>query len=97
VLIVVVAAFFFAWAETFGYIQAPVNHISWYLDRPAMLRVGSTLSGLLFLVSFPNVFRLDETVDQKWSITRCVVEASFVSMVTLFLIDMWVRIHGPIV
>jgi cycloeucalenol cycloisomerase len=97
VAIVVVAAFFFAWAETFGYIQAPVNHISWYLNRAAMLSVGSTAYGLLFLVSFPNVFRLDETVDQKWTITRCIVEASFVSMVTLFLIDMWVRFHGPIV
>jgi cycloeucalenol cycloisomerase len=97
VVIVAVAAFFFAWAETFGYIQAPVNHISWYLNRDAMLRVGSTAYGLLFLVSFPNVFRLDETVDQKWTITRCIVEASFVSMLTLFLIDLWAQIHGPLV
>jgi cycloeucalenol cycloisomerase len=97
VVIVAVAAFFFAWAETFGYIQAPVNHISWYLDRDAMLRVGSTAYGLLFLVSFPNVFRLDETVDTKWTLTRCIVEASFVSMLTLFLIDLWARIHGPLV
>jgi cycloeucalenol cycloisomerase len=59
--------------------------------------VGTTLYGLYFLVSFPNVFRLDETVENRWTITRCIVEASFVSMVTLFLIDMWVRFHGPIV
>lgn len=97
VVIVAVAAFFFAWAETFGYIQAPVNHISWYLNRDAMLRVGSTAYGLLFLVSFPNVFRLDETVDAKWTLTRCIVEASFVSMLTLFLIDLWAQVHGPIV
>jgi cycloeucalenol cycloisomerase len=97
VLIVTVAAFFFAWAETFGYIQAPVNHISWYLNRDAMLSVGTTAYGLLFLVSFPNVFRLDETVDKKWTITRCIIEASFVSMVSLFLLDMWARLHGPIV
>jgi cycloeucalenol cycloisomerase len=95
-VIVAVAAFFFAWAETFGYIQAPVNHISWYLDRPMMLRVGSTLYALLFLVSFPNIFNLDETVDEKWSIKRCIVEAGFVSMLTLFLIDIWVKVHGPL-
>jgi hypothetical protein len=37
------------------------------------------------------------TRGERENCTRCVVEASFVSMVTLFLIDMWVRIHGPIV
>jgi cycloeucalenol cycloisomerase len=97
VAIVVVASFFFAWAETFFYIRNAVSNTVWYMDKSAMLAVGSGLYGLLFLVSFPNVFRLDETVGQKWTITRTIVEASFVSMVTLFLIDMWVRLHGPIV
>ena len=97
VAIVVVAAVFFAWAETFFYIQNAVSKTVWYVDKSAMLRVGTSLYALYFLVSFPNLFRLDETADQKWTIRRSIVEASFVSMVTLFVIDTWVRIHGPIV
>jgi hypothetical protein len=97
VAIVVVAAVFFAWAETFFYIQNAVSKTVWYVDKSAMLRVGTSLYALYFLVSFPNLFRLDETADQKWTIRRTIVEASFVSMVTLFVIDTWVRIHGPIV
>jgi cycloeucalenol cycloisomerase len=97
VAIVVVAAVFFAWAETFFYIQNAVSKTVWYVDKSAMLRVGTSLYALYFLVSFPNLFRLDETADQKWTIRRTIVEASFVSMVTLFVIDTWVRVHGPIV
>jgi cycloeucalenol cycloisomerase len=97
VAIVVVAAVFFAWAETFFYIQNAVSKTVWYVDKGAMLRVGTSLYALYFLVSFPNLFRLDETADQKWTLRRTIVEASFVSMVTLFVIDTWVRIHGPIV
>ena len=97
VFIVAVTAFFFAWAETFGYIQSAVSNTVWYENRSLMLKVGSSLYMLLFLVSFPNVYRLDETLDQKWTIKRCIIEASFVSMVSLFLIDTWVRIYGSIV
>jgi cycloeucalenol cycloisomerase len=97
VAIVVVAAVFFAWAETYFYIQNAVSKTVWYVDKSAMLRVGTSLYALYFLVSFPNLFRLDETADQKWTLRRTIVEASFVSMVTLFVIDTWVRIHGPIV
>jgi cycloeucalenol cycloisomerase len=97
VAIVVVAAVFFAWAETFFYIRNAVSSTVWYVDKGAMLRVGTSLYCLYFLVSFPNLFRLDETADQKWTLRRTIVEASFVSMVTLFVIDTWVRVHGPIV
>jgi cycloeucalenol cycloisomerase len=97
VAIVIVAAVFFAWAETFFYIQNAVSSTVWYVDKGAMLRVGTSLYCLYFLVSFPNLFRLDETADQKWTLRRTIVEASFVSMVTLFVIDTWVRVHGPIV
>jgi len=49
------------------------------------------------VVSFPNVYRLDETIDQKLSIGRCIVEARFVSMWAMFLFDLAVRCFGGIV
>lgn len=52
---------------------------------------------MLYLrVSVPNFFRLDETLDARWSLKDCVVQASFVSMWTLLLIDLWVHVHGGI-
>lgn len=97
VIIVAVAAVFFAWAETYFYIQNAVSSTVWYIDKAAMLSVGTGLYALYFLVSFPNLYRLDETVEKKWSIWNCIVQASFVSMATLLLIDLWVMLHGPIV
>jgi hypothetical protein len=53
---------------------------------------------MYFLVSFPSFFRLDERVDQPpWSLARTVIEASFVSITSLLLLDLWARFVGPIV
>jgi cycloeucalenol cycloisomerase len=92
-----VTAFFFAWAETFFYQTGDSAGISYYIDVPKMVKYGSLYYMLDFIVSFPNVYRLDETVDQKWSIGRCIVEASFVSMWAMFLLDLAVLIFGGIV
>ena len=63
-----------------------------------MLRWGSLFYSRYFIVSFPNVYRLDEEMSQApWSLGRTVVEASFVGIVSLLLIDLWAGLLGPII
>jgi hypothetical protein len=97
ILIVAAASYFFAYAETFFYIQPAVAATVYYINKDVMLRIGTYCYMLYFLVSFPNVYRLDEPPGEKWSLQRCVIEAGFVSMVTLLLIDLFAWINGPIV
>ena len=95
--IVAATALFFAWAETRLYITGAAEANVWYVDLPRMLRLGSLFYALYFVVSFPNVYRLDEAPDQPpWTLGRTVVEASFVSMTSLLLLDLWARYVGPI-
>jgi cycloeucalenol cycloisomerase len=96
--IVLAAALFFAWAETFFYFLASeVATNVWYVDQAAMLRYGSLFYAMYFVVSFPNVYRLDEDPgDPPWTLSRCVIEASFVGIASLTLLDLWARFVGPI-
>ncbi|HKY91215.1 MAG TPA: hypothetical protein VJM11_09245 [Nevskiaceae bacterium] len=97
VVTVAVTAFFFAWAETFFYVNDGIKAFVWYVDMPRMLSIGSVCYMLYFLVSFPNVYRLDEDENgERWTVSRAVIEASFVSMVILFLLDVFTWIVGPI-
>lgn len=105
--IVAATAWFFAYAETFFYIQPEVASTVYYLDRERMLAIGSICYALYFIVSFPNLYRLDEPAAQgaegsgptwePWTLSRCVIEAGFVSIVSLFLIDLFAWIYGPLV
>lgn len=97
VVAVFAAAAFFAWAETFFYMQGAVSTTVWYINKSAMLKVGTSAYMLFFLVSFPNIFFLDETVDKKWTLWNCIVQPSFAAMWALLLIDWWSWIHGPLV
>jgi hypothetical protein len=89
------------WVDVDDFWGTVMTLITWipYLVMilPAFLRRNSGIPWYQSYWFKLNVlFRLDETVDQKWTIRRTIVEASFVSMVTLFVIDTWVRVHGPI-
>jgi cycloeucalenol cycloisomerase len=98
VAIVAATALFFAWAETWLYITEDAAANVWYVDVPAMLRFGSLFYAMYFIVSFPNVYRLDEDPAQpRWSLGRCVIEAGFVSIASLLLLDLWANFLGPIV
>jgi|GEM_PF-377810 len=98
IVTVAAAAYFFAWAETFFYINSSAKANVWYVDLPRMLSLGSACYALYFIVSFPNVFRLDEDpAGERWSLSRTVIEASFVSMLVLFLLDLFTWVVGPIV
>ena len=95
--IVAGTALFFAWAETRLYITDQAVANVWYVDLGRMLRFGSLMYALYFVVSFPNVYRLDERPDAPpWTLSRTVVEASFVAMTSLLLLDLWARFVGPI-
>ncbi len=96
-VIVAVTAYFFAYAETLLYIQPDVASNVWYIDKARMLAIGSICYALYFIVSFPDVYRLDEPPGPKWNLPRCIIEAGFVSMATLVLIDFFAWIYGPIV
>jgi cycloeucalenol cycloisomerase len=97
IVIVAVTALFFAWAETRLYITEDAMANVWYVDLPRMLRWGSVFYAMYFIVSFPNVYRLDEDPHAPWSTSRCVIEAGFVAIVSMLLLDLWAGILGPIV
>jgi cycloeucalenol cycloisomerase len=89
--IVTVTAVFWAWMETWFYFKAAANNMAnvWYVDLERMLAWGSWFYALYFVVSFPMVYRLDETAaGARWPLSRVVIEASAVGMLTLFLIDL---------
>jgi cycloeucalenol cycloisomerase len=97
-VIVLVTALFFAWAETRLYITDDAAANVWYIDLPRMLKWGSIFYAMYFVVSFPNVYRLDESPEEpRWSLSRTVIEASFVGIVSLLLLDLWAQFLGPIV
>jgi cycloeucalenol cycloisomerase len=98
VVTVAVTAYFFAWAETFFYVTGDAVANVWYVDIPRMLSLGSVCYALYFIVSFPNVYRLDEEQDgPRWTVSRTIIEASFVSMVVMLLLDLFTWYVGPIV
>ncbi|MFT5033867.1 MAG: cycloeucalenol cycloisomerase, partial [Bacteroidia bacterium] len=68
----------------------------WYVDLERMLKWGSIYYAMYFIVSFPNVFRLDEQ-GRDWTLGRTVMEACAVSAISLLLLDLWALLLGPVV
>jgi cycloeucalenol cycloisomerase len=99
VITVAAASYFFAWAETYFYVASTdlsKNNV-WYVDLPRMLSIGSACYALYFIVSFPNVYRLDEDAGgERWSLYRTVMEAAAVSMLIMLLLDAFTWVVGPI-
>ena len=96
-LIVGATAVFWAWMETFFYFQVAANDMAnvWYQDLPRMLAYGSWFYALYFVVSFPMVYRLDEDPQESpWPLSRVVIEASAVGMISMFLIDLATHVLG---
>lgn len=94
--IVAATALFFAWAETYFYITDDAAANVWYVDLERMLKWGSIYYAMYFIVSFPNVFRLDEH-QQEWTLGRTIIEACAVSAISLLLLDLWALLLGPVV
>jgi cycloeucalenol cycloisomerase len=97
IVIVAVSALFFAWAETRLYITQSASTNVWYVDLEAMLTWGSVFYSMYFLVSFPNVFRMDEEVSEpRWTLSRTCLEAFATGGISLLLLDLWAGFLGPI-
>lgn len=98
VVIVAVTSLFFAWAETRLYVTQAASSNVWYVDLEAMLRWGSVFYSMYFIVSFPSLFRLDESMSEpRWTLSRCVIEASAASIISMLLLDLWAMTIGAIV
>lgn len=97
VVIVLVSALFWAWAETRLYITQAASTTVWYEDLDAMLVYGSIVYSMYFVASFPSVFRLDETrIEAPWSMSRIVIEATAAALFSMFLFDLWGHFVGRI-
>lgn len=80
-------AYAFAWSETFFMTDPGLAAQFTYRDVPRMLRWGSLVYALYFVVSFPMFYRLDEVPGERWPLRRVVVEALAAGMLVLFLLD----------
>jgi cycloeucalenol cycloisomerase len=86
-LTVVATAYGFAWAETWFMTDPSIAEQFHYRDLPRMLRWGSLFYACYFVVSFPMVYRLDESPCEDWSLGRTATEALAAGMLVVFLLD----------
>ena len=95
-IVVLTAAYGFAWAETFAMTGGAIAEQFTYRDLPRMLRWGSLFYATYFVVSFPMIDRLDEEPGDNWPLRRVAVEALAAGMLLLFLLDGLTRFVGRI-
>jgi cycloeucalenol cycloisomerase len=93
-LIVLATGYGFAWAETFFMTDPSIAAQFYYRDLPRMLRWGSFFYACYFCVSFPLVYRLDESPGDDWPLRRVAVEALAAGMLLLFVLDTAARVVG---
>lgn len=93
-VVVVIAAYGFAWAETFAMTNGAIAEQFTYRDLPRMLRWGSLFYATYFVVSFPMIYRLDERPGEDWPLRRVAVEALAAGMLMLFLLDVLTHFVG---
>ena len=93
-VVVVAAAYGFAWAETFFMTGGAIAEQFTYRDLARMLRWGSLFYACYFVVSFPMIYRLDEEPGESWPLRRVAVEALAAGMLLLILLDTVTRFVG---
>ena len=93
-IVVLIAAYGFAWAETFAMTNGSIAEQFTYRDLPRMLRWGSLFYATYFVVSFPMIYRLDERPSENWPLRRVAVEALAAGMLMLFLLDVLTHFVG---
>jgi cycloeucalenol cycloisomerase len=94
--VVLAAATFFAWAETFVMTDGSIANQFYYQDLPRMLRYGSLYYACYFVVSFPMVYRLDEGPNDDWSLGRTCTEALAAGMGVVLLLDLVTKRVGAL-
>lgn len=93
-ILCLVAAYFFAYMETFAMAGGAIAEQFGYRDLPRMLRWGSLFYACYFVVSFPMIYRLDENPGDDWPLGKVAVEALAAGMLLLFLLDTATRFVG---
>lgn len=95
VLGVVVAALFWAWLETMLFVSQPKGSFAWYEDLERQMGIGSIFYAMDFLITFPNVYWLDERKTHRpWSNYRVAIEATAMCLLVLLAGDLWSLFFG---
>lgn len=90
VLGVIVAALFWAWLETMLFVSQPKGSFAWYEDLDRQLGIGTIFYAMDFLITFPNVYWLDERASHRaWSLYRVMIEATAMCLLVLLAGDLW--------
>ena len=89
-------AYAMAFAETFFMATEPMKPYFHYGDRQQMLRVGSTMFAMIFVVSLPMIYRFEESPGDRWSYRRVALDALAASMLALMLLDAWALLTPPV-
>jgi cycloeucalenol cycloisomerase len=95
-VVVLAAAYGFAYLETFFMTGGSIAEQFSYKDLPRMLRWGSLVYACYFVVSFPMVYRLDEEEHESWPLARVCFEALAAGMLVLFLLDLVTHAIGKL-
>ena len=95
-IVVLAAAYGFAYLETFAMAGGSIAEQFGYKDLPRMLRWGSVVYACYFVVSFPMVYRLDEAEHESWPLPRVCFESLAAGMLVLFLLDLAARFVGTV-
>jgi len=91
---VIAAAWFWAFAELFMTTSPSIADQFRYQDMSWALRWGALFYACYFIVSFPMVYRLDETPDENWSVGHTCTEALAAGMMTFILLDLATQLVG---
>jgi cycloeucalenol cycloisomerase len=91
VIMVIITALFFAWAETRLVATDKNAPFFTYEDLTWMLKYGSVFYACYFVVSFPMFYRLDEGTEDNWPLSRVCIDALATSMMVFFLLDIAMR------
>jgi cycloeucalenol cycloisomerase len=92
---VVLAALFWAWLETRLFVSQPKGSYAWYEDLNRQLGVGTLFYVMDFLITFPNVYWLDERASHRsWNLYRVCIEATAMCLLVLLAGDLWAMLLG---
>jgi cycloeucalenol cycloisomerase len=85
-----------AFGETLFMANDLLADFFWYADRGRMLAWGSVAYGLVFLVTLPFVFGVDERRDRRTPLATVVVGAAAAGMFALVVLEAWALVLGPL-
>lgn len=88
---VFVIGYIWAWVETKAMANPLIADNFYYQNKEQMLKFGSSIYAIYFLVSFPIFFQLDEKAEQPWSLWQTIAAALSASMLTILCLDLATR------